>query len=58
MLEVTVQDQINSPHDFSCPFWYNMRVAFLRSLARSTRNVIEKTRSQTITLSLSKEFQQ
>ena len=32
MLAVTVQDQMSSPRDHHCPFWYNVTVAMLRAL--------------------------
>lgn len=58
MLEIMGQDQINSPQNLSCPFWYNMIVAFLRDLACSTRHVNGKARNSQIITLLSKEFQQ
>lgn len=43
MLEIIVQDQINSLHYLICPFCYNMTVAFLRKLACSKKKSMGKT---------------
>lgn len=56
MLEIMGQDQINSPQDLSCPFWYNVIVTFLRDFACSTRHINGKARSSQIVTLLLRNF--
>lgn len=55
MLEITVQDQINSPLHFPCPFCYNMSYTPKKSC--SSKKVNGKNRSFRFITLLNKEFQ-